>query len=125
MPLYEYECEACGHRMDAQQRLADAPLKKCPACGKNKLQKLISATTFTLKGGGWYKDLYASQKPGSSESAPEGKGDAKSDSKSETKTESKSESKSETKSETKSEPKSETKSEPKTKASGKKSGSSK
>jgi putative FmdB family regulatory protein len=74
MPLYEYECQACGHRLEAQQKLADAPLTKCPECGKEQLQKLISATSFTLKGGGWYKDLYSSAKPGSegasSSSAP-------------------------------------------------------
>lgn len=64
MPLYEYECQACGHRLEAQQKLADAPLKTCPACEKDELGKLISATAFTLKGGGWYKDLYASPKPG-------------------------------------------------------------
>jgi|SRR5688572_5045338 len=64
MPLYEYQCQACGHQLEAQQKLADAPLKTCPECHKDELQKLISATAFTLKGGGWYKDLYASPKPG-------------------------------------------------------------
>jgi putative FmdB family regulatory protein len=64
MPLYEYECQACGHHLEAQQKLADAPLKTCPECHKDELQKLISATAFSLKGGGWYKDLYASPKPG-------------------------------------------------------------
>ncbi len=66
MPLYEYECQACGHHLEAQQRIADAPLVTCPACNKDQLQKLISASAFHLKGGGWYKDLYASAKPGSS-----------------------------------------------------------
>jgi predicted nucleic acid-binding Zn ribbon protein len=46
--------------------MADAPLTKCPTCGKDELQKIISATAFHLKGGGWYKDLYSSSKPGSS-----------------------------------------------------------
>jgi putative FmdB family regulatory protein len=69
MPLYEYECDACGHHLEAQQRMADAPLTKCPKCGKKKLQRLISATAFHLKGGGWYKDLYASSKPGSESSS--------------------------------------------------------
>jgi putative FmdB family regulatory protein len=71
MPLYEYECQACGHRLEAQQKLADAPLTKCPECGKEQLQKLISATSFTLKGGGWYKDLYSSAKPGSESASPD------------------------------------------------------
>lgn len=66
MPLYEYECQACGHHLEAQQRMADAALLTCPSCGKDELQKLISATAFHLKGGGWYKDLYASAKPGAS-----------------------------------------------------------
>ena len=66
MPLYEYECQACGHHLEEQQRLADAPLLTCPHCGKDQLQKVISATAFHLKGGGWYKDLYSSQKPGES-----------------------------------------------------------
>ena len=57
MPIYEYGCEACGHRLEAQQKLSEAPLKTCPACGKDALEKLISSTAFVLKGGGWYKDL--------------------------------------------------------------------
>ena len=60
MPLYEYECQACGHQLEAQQRMADAALVTCPKCNKDELQKLISATSFHLKGGGWYKDLYSS-----------------------------------------------------------------
>jgi putative FmdB family regulatory protein len=80
MPLYEYECEACGHRLEAQQKLADAPLTKCPHCGKKKLQKLISHTSFTLKGGGWYKDLYASAKPGESSGSSEKKDSSSTDS---------------------------------------------
>ena len=78
MPLYEYECQACGHQLEVQQRMADAPLTTCPKCKKRKLEKLISATAFHLKGGGWYKDLYSSTKPGAdakSESA-DGAGDA-------------------------------------------------
>lgn len=70
MPRYEYECQACGHHLEEQQRLADAPLLTCPQCGKDQLQKVISATAFHLKGGGWYKDLYSSSKPGESASSP-------------------------------------------------------
>jgi putative FmdB family regulatory protein len=66
MPLYEYECQSCGNRFEEQQKLADKPLVTCPKCGKDELHKVISAAAFHLKGGGWYKDLYASQKPGSS-----------------------------------------------------------
>ena len=62
MPLYEYGCDACGHTLEIQQKLAEAPLKTCPSCGKDELHKIISATAFVLKGGGWYKDGYGSQR---------------------------------------------------------------
>jgi len=55
MPIYEYECQACGHQMEAMQRMADDPLKDCPECGKAELKKLISAVGFRLSGGGWYE----------------------------------------------------------------------
>jgi putative FmdB family regulatory protein len=55
MPIYEYACKACGHQMEAMQKMSDAVLTDCPACGKPELQKLISAAGFRLKGGGWYE----------------------------------------------------------------------
>jgi putative FmdB family regulatory protein len=55
MPIYEYQCEACGHRLEKLQKIADDPLKDCPACGKAELKKLVSAAAFRLKGGGWYE----------------------------------------------------------------------
>jgi putative FmdB family regulatory protein len=55
MPTYEYRCEACRHECEAHQRMSDAPLVKCPACGKESLTKLISLSSFSLKGSGWYK----------------------------------------------------------------------
>ena len=55
MPIYEYECKACGHRQEAIQKMSDAPLVECPACGKPELKKLISAAAFRLKGSGWYE----------------------------------------------------------------------
>ncbi len=64
MPLYEYGCEGCGHRLEVQQKLAEAPLKTCPACGKDLLTKIISPTAFVLKGGGWYKDGYSGPQDG-------------------------------------------------------------
>jgi putative FmdB family regulatory protein len=54
MPIYEYQCVACGHKLEAMQKMADEPLKKCPDCNKDSLQKLISAAGFQLKGTGWY-----------------------------------------------------------------------
>ena len=55
MPIYEYRCESCGHEFEKMQKLADAPLTDCPACGRPTLKKLISAAGFRLKGSGWYE----------------------------------------------------------------------
>jgi putative FmdB family regulatory protein len=55
MPIYEYRCRQCGHQLERLQKLSDAPLSVCPECGKPKLQRLISAAGFRLKGGGWYE----------------------------------------------------------------------
>jgi putative FmdB family regulatory protein len=55
MPIYEYRCSACGHHLEEMQRMADAPLRKCPECGKSQLKRLVSASQFRLKGSGWYE----------------------------------------------------------------------
>ena len=55
MPIYEYRCADCGHEMERLQKISDAPLTECPACGKPGLKKLVSAAGFRLKGGGWYE----------------------------------------------------------------------
>ncbi len=55
MPFYEYECAACGCYHEAMQKMSDAPLKACPACGKPRLVRLVSAPQFRLKGAGWYE----------------------------------------------------------------------
>ena len=55
MPIYEYRCAACGHELEAMQKMSDAPLTDCPNCGQPALKKLISAAGFRLKGGGWYE----------------------------------------------------------------------
>jgi len=55
MPIYEYQCPACGHRLEAIQRVSDAPLQECPTCGEDRLKKLISAVGFRLSGKGWYE----------------------------------------------------------------------
>jgi len=60
MPIYEYACQACGHEFEALQKVSDAPLRKCPDCGKPKLRKLLSAPAFRLKGGGWYETDFKS-----------------------------------------------------------------
>lgn len=55
MPIYEYECQACGYKKDILQKLSDDPITECPECGKHEMKKLISASGFRLKGGGWYE----------------------------------------------------------------------
>jgi putative FmdB family regulatory protein len=61
MPFYEYQCNHCGHTLEAMQKISDAPLKKCPHCGKPQLQRLMSAPVFRLKGGGWYETDFKSE----------------------------------------------------------------
>ena len=55
MPIYEYQCAACGHQFETLQKISDKPFSQCPDCGKDALKKLISASAFRLKGGGWYE----------------------------------------------------------------------
>ncbi|NOZ53676.1 MAG: zinc ribbon domain-containing protein [Gammaproteobacteria bacterium] len=62
MPIYEYECKACGFRHEAIQKMSDDPLVDCPSCHKPELKKLISAAAFRLKGGGWYETDFKSGK---------------------------------------------------------------
>ena len=76
MPVYEYECSACSHRFEEWQKINDKPVKVCPKCKARKVERLISHTSFQLKGGGWYGDLYASQRPAGS-AKPSGGGDGK------------------------------------------------
>ncbi len=75
-PIYEYQCQACGEPHEALQKISDAPLQVCPACGKAELKKKISAAGFRLKGGGWYEtDFKTGSKKnlaGGSESAASG-----------------------------------------------------
>ncbi len=60
MPIYEYQCQACGHRLEKLQKISDDPLKDCPSCSKPELTKLVSAAAFRLKGGGWYETDFKS-----------------------------------------------------------------
>jgi putative FmdB family regulatory protein len=55
MPIYEYRCSACGHHLEALQKMTESPLRKCPDCGKSRLKRLVSASRFRLKGSGWYE----------------------------------------------------------------------
>jgi len=54
MPIYAYRCSACGHAKDVLQKLSDAPLTTCPACGAETFSKQVTAAGFQLKGSGWY-----------------------------------------------------------------------
>jgi|SRR3954453_13060823 putative FmdB family regulatory protein len=97
MPIYEYRCAVCGHQDEHLQKVSDAPLAVCPACGKRKYQKQLSAAGFQLKGTGWY----ATDFKGGAKKSADKKADAKPDSKPDAKPESKPEAKPEKKSESK------------------------
>ncbi len=101
MPLYEYECGACGHRFEKIQKFSDPLVHECPSCGTGPVHKLLSAPAIQFKGTGWYITDYAGKKSdgtpstarrdnGKTESTSEGKSDSKSESSSETKSETKS-----------------------------------
>jgi putative FmdB family regulatory protein len=60
MPIYEYQCQSCGHEHEALQKLSAEPLIICPACSKPELMKKISAAGFRLKGTGWYETDFKS-----------------------------------------------------------------
>ena len=62
MPFYEYQCRSCVHELEAMQKVSDAPLRKCPECGKSQLKRLMSAPVFRLKGGGWYETDFKGDK---------------------------------------------------------------
>ena len=59
MPLYEYECGACGNRFELIRKYSDAPVEVCPTCGKTDVQKLLSSPAIQFKGTGWYITDYA------------------------------------------------------------------
>ncbi len=63
MPIYEYQCEYCEHKMEAIQKFSDDPLKECPECKQETLRKLVSAAAFKLKGDGWYETDFKDKKP--------------------------------------------------------------
>jgi putative FmdB family regulatory protein len=85
MPIYEYLCRKCGE-FELMQRITDDPLRRCPTC-HGRITKLISNTSFQLKGSGWYVTDYARKDGKGNERVGESKSDAKADQKSETKSE--------------------------------------
>ncbi len=62
MPFYEYQCASCGHHHEELQKVTDRPLRKCPACGRPALKRLVSAPVFRLKGAGWYETDFKGDK---------------------------------------------------------------
>lgn len=65
VPIYEYICDACQHEFDLIRKVSDPAVRKCPECGRLKVKRKVSLTSFQLKGEGWYKDGYSrpSEKP--------------------------------------------------------------
>ncbi len=72
MPIYEYQCDACGHEHEALQKINAEPLVSCPVCNEPELKKKISAAGFRLKGSGWYETDFkgGSKKNVAGESSP-------------------------------------------------------
>ena len=110
MPVYEYACEKCKHEFEVEQRISEDPVKTCPKCRARKVKRLISRTSFVLKGSGWYSDLYAS--PGAKKDGDAKAGESSDKSAGDTKVETKADAKPDTQSESKPA----AKSEPKTKS---------
>ncbi|MEQ8230889.1 MAG: FmdB family zinc ribbon protein, partial [Gammaproteobacteria bacterium] len=80
MPIYEYLCDDCGHKLEILQRMSDDPLKTCPSCSHDALRKLVSAAGFQLKGTGWYVTDFRDK--GKKPAAKSGDGDSTATSKS-------------------------------------------
>jgi putative FmdB family regulatory protein len=62
MPIYEYQCTACGFQKEMLQKMSAEPLKICPECGQETMQKMLTAAAFRLKGGGWYETDFKKDK---------------------------------------------------------------
>ncbi|MEN6474045.1 MAG: zinc ribbon domain-containing protein [Syntrophaceae bacterium] len=87
MPIYEYKCVKCNHEFEVMQKFSDAPVKDCPKCN-GQVKKRVSATSFQLKGSGWYLTDYAKKGSGAAAKREESS-NAVSESTSETKSETK------------------------------------
>ncbi len=93
MPIYEFQCQSCGNEIEVIQKISDAPLTDCEACGKPDLKKMVSAAAFRLSGSGWYEtDFKAGKKKNltaTNDNEPSPKSDKKPDKKPSKKVESK------------------------------------
>lgn len=63
MPIYEYQCTECGHKMDKFQKMDSPPITTCPQCNNESMKKMVTAAAFQLKGGGWYETDFKDKKP--------------------------------------------------------------
>ena len=79
MPLYEYQCEACGKRFEVIRKFSDPPLETCTQCGKGPVQRLVSSPAIQFKGTGWYITDYAQKGKSESSDGSKGKAEKKSD----------------------------------------------
>ena len=70
MPIYEYHCNACDHEFEVMQKITDPPIRKCEKCGRLKAKKMISQSSFVLKGSGWYVTDYGGKNPSNSDHHP-------------------------------------------------------
>jgi putative FmdB family regulatory protein len=86
MPLYEYECGACGHRFEKIQKFSDPLVQVCPSCGKGPVNKLLSAPAIQFKGTGWYITDYAGKNPNAANASNSSASESKTETKTETKT---------------------------------------
>jgi putative FmdB family regulatory protein len=80
MPIYEYACKSCGKHFETMQKISEPPIAPCPRCG-DTADRMISQTSFTLKGGGWYKDGYSKGKSDKSQKAGDTKAKVKAEAK--------------------------------------------
>jgi putative FmdB family regulatory protein len=87
MPIYEYACSDCDHKLEALQKMNDLPLEQCPACGQKTLKKLVSAAAFHLKGTGWYETDFKGSKKTEEKEKSEKKTEKKTEEKTDKKTE--------------------------------------
>ena len=102
MPIYEYQCQQCGHHHEALQKISDPQLRQCPECGRKSLKRLVSAVRFRLAGSGWYETDFKSDKEAkrnlhdkadTAEAKTDGSGESEAGSKSEAKDAAKSDAK--------------------------------
>ncbi|MDA8444683.1 FmdB family zinc ribbon protein [Paracidovorax valerianellae] len=71
MPIYAYKCGSCGHAKDVLQKMSDAPLTVCPACGAEAFSKQVTAAGFQLKGSGWYVTDFRGGNSGAGSAKPD------------------------------------------------------